>query len=170
MTREEAYNILNDYDINFERNTPEEVAEAHEMAIDALIKEHQQPNENEESLKIHKGVLKARTGRYVIYDVEWLKEHFNTTEAKLYGQPSERTEERTETHECDCISREAVLDALHSCFAEGFNEDRWWNSTYVLDAINKAPSVNPQPQTEGARGDIPLQQNVPEMPDRKSVV
>lgn len=36
MTNEEAINVLNDYDINFERNTPEEVAEAHEMAIEAL--------------------------------------------------------------------------------------------------------------------------------------
>jgi hypothetical protein len=56
------------------------------------------------------------------------------------GQPSE-----------DCISRKAVLDALHSYFAEGFNEDRWWNSTYVLNAINKVPSIVPQPKTEGAR-------------------
>ncbi len=43
MTREEACKILNDYDINFERNTPEEVAEAHEMAIKAL---EAQPNED----------------------------------------------------------------------------------------------------------------------------
>jgi hypothetical protein len=36
MTNEEAINVLNDYDINFERNTAEEVAEAHEMAIKAI--------------------------------------------------------------------------------------------------------------------------------------
>jgi len=89
MTNKEAISVLNDYDINFERHTAEEVAEAHEMAIKALK-----------------------------------------------AQPSE-----------DCISRKAALDALHSYFAEGFNEDRWWNSTYVLDAINKAPSVAPQPKT-----------------------
>ena len=173
MTREEAINILNDYDINFERNTAEEVAEAHEMAIEALgsqpseneLSENEKiaeafdmaikairtiPSENEQIIKISKGTLKARTGKYVIYDVEWLKTHFNTTEAKIYGQPQseKRTEERTETHECDCISRKAVLDALHSYFAEGFNEDRWWNSTYVLDAITKAPSVAPQPKKE----------------------
>ena len=90
MTNEEAINILNDYDINFERHAAEEVAEAHEMAIKALE-----------------------------------------------AQPSE-----------DCISRKAVLDSLHRYFAEGFNEDKWWNSTYVLDAINKAPSVAPQPNIE----------------------
>lgn len=48
----------------------------------------------------------------------------------------------------DCISRKAAIDALHRYFAEGFNEDRWWNSTYVLDAINKVPSVTPQPKEE----------------------
>lgn len=36
MLRDEAISILNDYDINFERHTAEEVAEAHEMAIKAL--------------------------------------------------------------------------------------------------------------------------------------
>jgi rubrerythrin len=96
MTNEEAINVLNDYDINFERHTAEEIAEAHEMAIEAL-----KPQSNE----------------------------------------------RTETHECDCISRKAVLDALHRYFADGFNSDKWWNSTYVLDAVNKVPSTTPQPKT-----------------------
>ena len=175
----------------------------------------QQPSEEEKVIRIKKGTLKVRTGRYVIYDVEWLKTHFSTTEAKIYGQPNEdcisrkaaidalwkalheyedktenqflkskeldvadwfqhrifvqnmsdidrqtilnlpsvapqseeRTEERTETHECDCISRQAAIDALHRYFAKGFNEDRWWNSTHVLDAINKVPSVTPQSET-----------------------
>lgn len=73
----------------------------------------------------------------MIYDVEWLKEHFNTTEAKLYGQPNE-----------DCISRQAVLDSLHNKFADGFDSDKWWNSISVLNAINETPSVIPQPKTE----------------------
>ena len=47
----------------------------------------QQPNEDEKIIRIKKGTLKVRTGKYVIYDVEWLKTHFNTTEAKIYGQP-----------------------------------------------------------------------------------
>jgi hypothetical protein len=42
--------------------------------------------EDEQIIRVKKGTLKARTGRYVIYDVEWLKTHFNTTEAKIYGQ------------------------------------------------------------------------------------
>ena len=44
----------------------------------------------------------------------------------------------------DLISRHAVIDALHSKFAYGFDIDRWWNSTSVLYAINGVPSVNPQ--------------------------
>jgi len=36
MTNKEAISVLNDYDINFERHTAEEVAEAHEMSIEAL--------------------------------------------------------------------------------------------------------------------------------------
>lgn len=36
MTNEEAINVLEDYDINFERHTAEAIAEAHEMAIKAL--------------------------------------------------------------------------------------------------------------------------------------
>lgn len=64
--------------------------------LDKVIKIiEQQPRENEEIIKVSKGAVKARTGRFVVYDVEWLKERFNTTEAKIYGQPHE-----------DCISRE----------------------------------------------------------------
>ena len=98
MSKDEAINVINDYDINFERNTAEEIAEAFEMAIKAI---RTIPSEDEKVIRIKKGTLKVRTGRFVIYDVEWLKEHFNTTEAKIYGQPSERTEEHTEIHECD---------------------------------------------------------------------
>ena len=43
----------------------------------------------------------------------------------------------------DAISRQAVLDSLHSKFADGFDSDRWWNSMSVLYAINKVPPVNP---------------------------
>ena len=43
----------------------------------------------------------------------------------------------------DSISRQAVIDSLHSKFADGFDSDRWWNSMSVLYAINKVPPVNP---------------------------
>jgi len=59
----------------------------------------------------------------------------------------------------DVISRQAVIDSLHNKFADGFDSDRWWNSMSVLYAINKVPSVTPQPKTghwiekEGYDGD-----------------
>jgi len=167
MTKEEAINVLNDYDINFERNTAEEIAEAHEMAIKAI---RTMPSEDEKVIRIKKGTLKARTGKYVVYDVEWLKTHFNTTEAKIYGQPqpSERTEERTEMHECDCISRQAAMDALWKALHEyedktenQFSESKkldvadWFQyrifvqnmSDIDRQTILNLPSATPQPKT-----------------------
>ena len=126
MTNEEAINILNDYDINFERHTPEEVAEAHEMAIKAL---ETQPSEDEKVIRLKKGTLKARTGRYVIYDVEWLKTHFNTTEAKIYGQPNERTE----MHECDCANIEQII---RSTIKEYIDKD-YSDKVDLLLSLNK---------------------------------
>ena len=126
MTNEEAINILNDYDINFERHTPEEVAEAHEMAIKAL---ETQPSEDEKVIRLKKGTLKARTGRYVIYDVEWLKTHFNTTEAKIYGQPNERTE----THACDCANIEQII---RSTIKEYIDKD-YSDKVDLLLSLNK---------------------------------
>ena len=35
----------------------------------------------------------------------------------------------------DLISRQAAIDALHTWFRDGFDEDKWWNSTRVLAAI-----------------------------------
>ena len=57
----------------------------------------------------------------------------------------------------DAISRQAVIDAFHSKFADGFDIDRWWNSTSVLYAINEVPSVNPQ-----KTGWIPVSERLPE--------
>lgn len=62
-----------------------------------------------------------------------------------------RWKQRLEQETCeDCISRQAVIDSLHSKFADGFDTDSWWNSTSVLYAINKVPYVKPQePKTDG---------------------
>ena len=45
----------------------------------------------------------------------------------------------------DLISRQAVIKALHSYFGDGFEEDKWWNSTHVLTAIKEIPSAQPEP-------------------------
>ena len=52
-----------------------------------VIKDTLAEAEDEEVIRVSKGVLKARTGRFVVYDAEWLKEHFYETEEKIYGQP-----------------------------------------------------------------------------------
>ena len=39
------------------------------------------------------------------------------------------------------ISRQAAIDALHTWFRDGFDEDKWWNSTHVLAAIEGIPSA-----------------------------
>ena len=41
----------------------------------------------------------------------------------------------------DLISRQAAIDALHTWFRDGFDEDKWWNSTHVLAAIEGLPSA-----------------------------
>ena len=44
----------------------------------------------------------------------------------------------------DLISRQAAIDALHTWFRDGFNEDKWWNSTHVLAAIGGLPPAEPK--------------------------
>lgn len=102
--------------------------EALGMAIKAL---EQQPSEDKEVIQVSKGTLKARQGRFVIYDVEWLKEHFFTTEAKIYGQPQQPSE--------DCVSREAVM----KCFKkwQPYMATRLWDYEQELKDL---PSVTPE--------------------------
>lgn len=47
----------------------------------------------------------------------------------------------------DYISRQAAIDALHTRFKDGFNEDKWWNSTHVLAAIEGLPPVTSKQRT-----------------------
>lgn len=44
----------------------------------------------------------------------------------------------------DVIYRQAAIEALHQWFADGFEEDRWWNSTHVLAALEGLPSAQPE--------------------------
>ena len=44
----------------------------------------------------------------------------------------------------DLIDRQAAIDALHTWFRDGFDEDKWWNSTHVLAAIEGLPSAQPE--------------------------
>ena len=167
MTKEEAIKGLKSLvEVRrkyFDMQTMKDEIECLDMAIKAL---EEQPGENEQIIRIKKGTLKARTGRYVIYDVEWLKTHFSTTEAKIYGQS--QPSERMETHECDCISRQAAMDALWKALHEyedktenQFSESKkldvadWFQyrifvqnmSDIDRQTILNLPSATPQPKT-----------------------
>ena len=56
----------------------------------------------------------------------------------------------------DLISRQAAIDALHTRFRDGFDGDKWWNSTHVLAAIEGLPPAQPEPQW------IPCSERMPE--------
>ena len=68
---------------------------------------------------------------------EWAKERLRELPS---AQPEERTEKRTETHACDCISRQAVIEINQSYHGQMPNEvnHRIWKE------INELPSAQPE--------------------------
>jgi hypothetical protein len=96
MSREEAINILNDYDINFERHTAEEVAEAHEMAIKAL---EAQPSEDCISRKavldglasIAKAKAKSDSQKSLMGRVMFFTEHLPSVTPQPKEEPQPKT-------------------------------------------------------------------------------
>ena len=86
MNREEAINILDDFDVNFEGHTAEEVSEAFDMAFKALEKEN-------------------------IYDDG---EHYVTISKALYDKLNIDYEQALSQEPCDdAISRETLLTNLY---------------------------------------------------------
>jgi len=79
------------------------------------------------------------------YGTEWLKDEYLDTKDRTFIKIALESLDQKPCE--DCISRKAVINSLHSQFADGFDSDRWWNSMSVLYAINKVPSVTPQPKT-----------------------
>lgn len=60
--------------------------------------------EETETITVSKGCLKARKGRFVVYDVEYLKNHIDI-EAKLYGRGKEVLAEiKAEIEQKCCIT------------------------------------------------------------------
>ena len=53
-------------------------------------------------------------------------------------QPEKRTEERTESHACDLISRQAVLDIAKS------SKSNWIDNSVLFKRVNELPSVDPE--------------------------
>jgi len=135
MSREEAINILNDYDINFERHTAEEVAEAHEMSIEAL---KAQPSED----CISRDATLTAFSDYVgggmsmnDFDAMW-----DIVVKMPPVEPKPKTSE-------DCISRKAVLDGLASIAkAKAKSDSQKSLMGRVMFFTEHLPSVTPQPK------------------------
>ena len=139
MTSEEAKSFLIAISYKLGNMAVEYLTEKDGKKMREAIKVlEQQPCEDTEVIKVSKGAVKARQGRFVIYDIFWLKENFYTTEEKIYGQPKQPCE--------DCISREAVIDHIcedKECYKEeckGRTLKRCIDLQWVFDL----PSVTPQ--------------------------
>ena len=89
------------------------------------------PCEDTEVIKVSKGAVKARQGRFVIYDVDWLKENFYTTEEKIYGQPKQSC--------ADAVSRVAVLMEVDKYLCGVPFDEKG-----IDEVIKELPSVTPQ--------------------------
>lgn len=57
------------------------------------------------------------------------------------AQAEERTNKRTETHACDCISREAAIEALRDEFKRTPT-----NAIRAMDTIKNLPSAQSEPE------------------------
>lgn len=74
-----------------------------------------------------------------IYDQEQMKEAVDMAINALTAQP-ETHEERTETHTCDCIERQAAIDAVRRSEAL----DRAFGYVHAVDALRELPSAEPE--------------------------
>lgn len=78
---------------------------------------------------------------------EQSKRHCESLQSAITALESQREPLQVSGQVDDLISRQAAIDALHTHFKGGFEEDRWWNSTHVLAAIKEVPSVQPERKT-----------------------
>ena len=94
-------------------------------------------------------------------------ENFRKTRL-LIPQPEKRTEERTETHACDLISRQVALDAMcsacgHDCDKSAFVYDAPQDEQVILCPEHYALTVLPPAQPEIKTGRwIPCSERLPE--------
>lgn len=65
------------------------------------------------------------------------------------AESEKRTEERTETHACDCISRQAAITAIDNCGCDGEDScgEPWIykeNAVEAIEMVEPLPSAEPQ--------------------------
>jgi len=76
------------------------------------------------------------------FEVLEVLELFGNSEPLPSAQPEERTNERTETHACNLIDRQAAIDALHMHLMYRMSTE---SNKQRLDAwINNLPSAQPE--------------------------
>ena len=63
------------------------------------------------------------------------------------AQPEKRTEERTETHSCDCISRKAAIDALDKRF-DSIPMEQTTEILLLRKDLRELPSAQPEPLSD----------------------
>jgi len=61
---------------------------------------------------------------------------------------SEHTNERTETHACDLISREKAIDAVNAWLLLRSLNQTMSNATSLQDVLRQLPSAQPEPTME----------------------
>ena len=162
MTREEAIKIIqNEYkcvdrECDIERScgkcpymmpTKEPILKAYEMAIQALSQEPKYWMDNDgkahklvpmvqepctDTVSIRKDILKCRVGELVVYNVEWLKKHWQMEMDIVCGvKPCE-----------DAISRDMALEKMADYVASGYADSAEDFAEYSR-IICQLPSVNP---------------------------
>lgn len=78
--------------------------------------------EETETITVSKGCLKTRTGRFVVYDVEYLKSHIEQ-EAELYGRIAKMKKEHDGCVSCRFEDKKEHEEPCRSC-SNNFT-DKW---------------------------------------------
>ena len=150
MDTKEAIKELEDLTVDYGDRNEEQIArldEAIDMAMEAL---RNLPNRLRQAIDTisRRAAIDALDKRFDSIPME------QTTEILLLrkdlrelpsAQPEERTEERTETHACDLISRQAAIDAVYKC-ADIFVGDMpiMVVKSDAYEALAQLPSAQPE--------------------------
>lgn len=127
MTKEFAIALLKQDIQNSKQNISYRHNEVGIEALDLAIKAlEQQPCEDMEVIQVSKGALKSRQGRFVIYDVDWLKKNFYLEE-KLYGHPKQPKRGKW-------IEDKSGIYHCSNC-----NEEAYWDTDYGQQRFNYCP-------------------------------
>lgn len=142
MTREEiveGLKLLEDNMVHFDelQNDKGEWIDVHELLFEAIQALSQEPCDD--TVSIRKDVLKCRVGKLVVYNVEWLKEHWQMEMDIVCGvKPCD-----------DAISREDAIKALQkvACYSAAIRA-RMIGAIEDLPSVTHKSGVEPQESEE----------------------